>query len=282
MLKVLKSGFYSTVQDTGRFGFRAFGVPVSGAMDLYSSQFANALLGNSKDAAVIEMTMLGATFQFLEPTLIAVSGANMCPKLNGRPIQQNRIITIKANDILSFGRVKKGFRCYLAVKGGITSKKILNSRSMYLPITLNPTISENDLLEYLRLEDGFSEPNALVKYENSFLFNYTVEAYKGREFNNLTNSQQQILCNSQLNISKFNNRMAYQLESLITNSLKPILTSPVLPGTVQLTPKGNLIVLMRDCQTTGGYPRVLQLTEKAINILAQKKEGDKVRIRLKE
>ena len=76
--------------------------------------------------------------------------------------------------------------------------------------------------------------------------------------------------------------MAYQLEPLFQNSLEPILTSPVLPGTIQLTPSGQLIVLMRDCQTTGGYPRVLQLTEKSINILSQKTTGNDLKIRLKD
>ena len=74
--------------------------------------------------------------------------------------------------------------------------------------------------------------------------------------------------------------MAYQLEEPIKNNLKPIITSLVLPGTVQLTPAGNLIILMRDCQTTGGYPRVLQLTEHAINILSQKYVGKKVQFKL--
>ena len=74
--------------------------------------------------------------------------------------------------------------------------------------------------------------------------------------------------------------MAYQLFPLIKNNLKPILTGPVLPGTIQLTPSGQLIVLMRDCQTTGGYPRVLQLTESAINLLSQKKERDKIKFKL--
>ena len=71
MLKVLQPGFFSTIQNLGRFGYRDKGVPVSGAMDLYSAQFANALLGNTKDAALIEMTMLGGEFQFLEPSKIS-------------------------------------------------------------------------------------------------------------------------------------------------------------------------------------------------------------------
>jgi len=76
--------------------------------------------------------------------------------------------------------------------------------------------------------------------------------------------------------------MAYQLNERIENNLKPIITSLVLPGTVQLTPSGQLIVLMRDCQTTGGYPRVLQLCEKSISILSQKFTGNTIHFEQKE
>ncbi|WP_299521667.1 biotin-dependent carboxyltransferase family protein [Winogradskyella sp.] len=282
MLRVLKSGFYTTIQDVGRFGFRAFGVPVSGAMDSYSSQFANALLGNSKSSALIEMIMVGGIFQFMKPTMIAISGADMNAKLNNEPIEHNRIISINAEDILSFGNASKGVRSYLAIKDGLMSERVLNSQSQYKPITTNGKIYKNDILNYKALAQEPQQLNASVKYDASVLFNNVLDAYKGPEFNKLTEFHRHHLLSRELKISKLNNRMAYQLEPLIANDLRSILTAPVLPGTVQLTPSGNLIVLMRDCQTTGGYPRVLQLTEKAINCLSQKTTGNILKIRLKD
>jgi allophanate hydrolase subunit 2 len=83
-------------------------------------------------------------------------------------------------------------------------------------------------------------------------------------------------------ISKNNSRMAYQLDGVLLNKLEPIITSLVMPGTVQLTPSGKLIVLMRDCQATGGYPRVLQLSDMAINVMAQKKTGDVIQFNIKD
>lgn len=281
MLKVLKSGFYSTIQDNGRFGYREYGVPVSGAMDLYSGLFANTLLGNSSDNAVIEMTMLGGVFQFLKPTIIAVSGALMNPELNKKPIKQNAIIHVNANDILSFGRATKGFRTYLAIKNGFKSDIVLQSKSQYNSITVNSIVNKGDTIDYDGVVEKFSTTNASVKYDDSILTSTEIEAFAGPEFNQLSTSQKEVLLNSELKVSKYNNRMAYQLEPLIGNNIQPILTSPVLPGTVQLTPNGNLIVLMRDCQTTGGYPRVLQLTEKSINVLSQKSVGNILKIRLK-
>ncbi len=282
MLKVLKSGFYTTIQDTGRFGYRAYGVPVSGAMDAYSSQFANAILGNANDVALLELTMTGPVLHFLEPTLIAISGANLQPKLNDRPIKMNVSISIQANDIVSFGRSLSGFRAYLAIKDGFLSESVLGSRSMYKPITSASRIMNNDALEYNSIDDNQRELNANVKYNEDIIEDHILDVYKGSEFNTLPIEKQNQLLEASLSVSKHNSRMAYQLEPTFNNNLEPILTAPVLPGTVQLTPSGQLIVLMRDCQTTGGYPRVLQLTEKAINILSQKTTENCLKLRLKD
>lgn len=282
MIKVLKSGFYTTIQDTGRLGYRTYGVPVSGAMDSYSSQFANALLGNNKDDAVLEITMTGPRLQFSQPTIIAICGADLSPTLNDKPVKMNTVLVIQNDDILSFGKLKTGFRAYLAVKGGVLSDKVLNSRSMYKVITSVFRISDNDVLVYKSYTGSQHKLNANVKYNNSILEDRALEVYKGPEFNKLPIEIQKQLLNSELKVSKLNNRMAYQLEPLLENRLEQILTSPVLPGTVQLTPLGQLIVLMRDCQTTGGYPRVFQLTEKAINSLSQKRTESSLKIRLKD
>ena len=108
----------------------------------------------------------------------------------------------------------------------------------------------------------------------------TLKVHKGPEFDRLSISEKENLFSQEFTISKENNRMAYQLSEAVQNNLTPIITSLVLPGTVQLTPSGKLIILMRDCQTTGGYPRVLQLNDKAINILSQKFTNDKIRFTL--
>ena len=98
--------------------------------------------------------------------------------------------------------------------------------------------------------------------------------YKGPEYDLLNKQAKEKLNNINFTISKENSRMGYRLEEHIDNKLGSMLTSSVLPGTIQLTPSGKLIILMRDCQVTGGYPRILQLTEKSINRLSQKSTGD--------
>lgn len=281
MFKVLQSGFYTSIQDQGRFGFAEYGVPISGVMDQYAAQFANALLGNNDSAAVLEMTMLGGTFQFTEPTLITLSGATAEVKLNNNLVNQHSVISVNAKDVLSIGHMIKGFRSYLAIKGGFKSVQVLGSSSQFYPITETQRIINGDTIPYKTFRDDYHLPNATVKFKDQYLEEPILDVFKGSEFEQLSEAQQTELFNTTFTVSKNNNRMAYQLEPLLKNNLKPILTAPVLPGTVQLTPKGNLIVLMRDCQTTGGYPRVLQLSASAINTLAQKSIGKPLKIRLK-
>ena len=107
-----------------------------------------------------------------------------------------------------------------------------------------------------------------------------IEVFKGPEFDMLSDLEKEELFIRYFSISNNNNRMACQLNEIFENKLQPIITSLVIPGTVQLTPSGKLIILMRDCQATGGYPRVLQLSEIAINVLSQKFTNDKIQFKL--
>ncbi|MGA1227195.1 MAG: biotin-dependent carboxyltransferase family protein [Tamlana sp.] len=282
MIKVLNPGFYSSIQDFGRLGYQEYGVPYSGVMDKKAASIVNALLGNHKNEAVLEMTMTGAKLQFNIQTYIAISGADMSPTLNGLPVHLNKIIAIKPNDILAFARLQTGFRCYLAILGGFKTETVMNSKSMRQNITQKVKLHKNDDLQVVEVSIETKNKHASVRFDTSYITANTIEVFKGPEFDKLSEAQQLQLFSNKFTISKDNNRMAYQLEETIDNNLKPIITSPVLPGTVQLTPSGKLIVLMCDCQTTGGYPRVLQLKESAINVLAQKFMGSKIKFSLYE
>lgn len=224
----------------------------------------------------MEMTMTGPILQFNFDTNICVSGADMSPELNGTFIKINECISVSSGDVLSFGALKFGFRCYLAVFGGFKTEIVLRSQSMYKGITDPFVIKKNDVLFFSDAQRLLSKKNASLKVDQSYFNSKYIEVFEGPEFNRLTKLQQNLLFSKSFRISKDNSRMAYQLESYVENDLKPILTSAVLPGTVQLTPSGKLIILMRDCQTTGGYPRILQLKASAINVLAQKFTGQTV------
>tara|TARA_R110002126_G_scaffold77796_3_gene193957 strand:- start:21067 stop:21918 length:852 start_codon:yes stop_codon:yes gene_type:complete len=270
MLKVLKAGFYTTIQDRGRAGFASIGVPISGSMDWYSADLANGILNNSTEEAVLEITLGACQFQFLAATIICITGGDFSPTINSNPIQLQKSVFVEKGAMLSFRKVNYGVRCYLAIKGGIQSQKKLNSRSFYPNITNNFIIKKNDILSYMPFDYDVNDSKSIIKIEKNHFESAVIECYKGPEFDLLNQHQQNQILAQTFTISRENNRMGYKLNEEILNDLPQQLTSAVLPGTVQLTPSGKLIVLMRDCQVTGGYPRILQLTEVAINKLAQK------------
>ncbi|WP_339918333.1 biotin-dependent carboxyltransferase family protein [Yeosuana marina] len=277
MIKVLKTGLYSTIQDFGRSGYQAYGVPVSGVMDQQAAILANSLLGNPEDAPVLEMTMTGDSLEFQIDAHICITGADMSPKLNQLSLDLCKIIKVNKADILSFGTLKFGFRSYVAVLGGIKSKNIMGSASMYKGITKSYKLNKGDELSIGESNTQLIEQHASLRVDVSYIKSKDINVFKGPEFDMLSKQQQSELFSKEYTVSKNNNRMAYQLQEPLENNLEPIITSNVLPGTIQLTPSGNLIILMRDCQTTGGYPRILQLEEKSISILAQKYTNQVIR-----
>lgn len=278
MLKVLKSGFYTTIQDSGRLGYLNKGVPVSGFMDSFSATKLNLLLNNDTACAVMEITMTGPTLEFEEETFICIGGADISVTLNNNPIYNYKVYKIEKGDILSYGRLKVGFRNYLAIKDGFQTPEVLGSRSFYYPLTPKSHLKDRAEVDYLPCIDY--TPKISEWQVDSLLDETVLEVAKGPEFEFLNDRQLEGLFSKEFSIAKDYNRMAYQIEQTIQGHTISMLTSATLPGTVQLTPKGKLIILMKDGQTTGGYPRLLQLSDKAISILAQKKYGDTISFRL--
>lgn len=279
MVEVLKTGFYDTIQDLGRFNVQDYGVPLSGAMDLYSAKLANVILGNDANDALLELTMIGPKLKFHCNALICLTGADLKAKRNTNAIKNNTQVLMSKNDVLSFGSSAYGCRAYLAVKGGFQTEHIMGSRSMYQHITSKSRLVKGDVLPVI--EDHFKgkRTHASVKIATSHFSNREMEVYKGPEFDSLSRRQQTVLFGSGFSISKDSNRMAYQFIERIDNNIEAISTSLVLPGTLQLTPSGQLIILMRDGQVTGGYPRILQFCERALNRLSQTSALEKIRLK---
>ncbi|MFD2568754.1 5-oxoprolinase subunit C family protein [Pseudotenacibaculum haliotis] len=271
MIKVLHPGIYTSVQDQGRIGMAKKGIPQSGFMDAFSAELGNILLKNRKKEAVLEITYGLGKFEFTSDTFICLTGGNFSPKINTFPVEMNTVHEVKKGDFLSFGRRVYGARVYLAVQGGIQTDVVLKSRSFFPGITQQRLIKGEELkiLKQNFYEAGYSRVKVYYEHFES----PELECYPGPEYDQLNDKQKQQLQQA-FTISEDNNRVGYRLNELIKNDLKPILTSAVLPGTVQLTPSGKLIVLMRDAQVTGGYPRVLQLSDYAVSKLSQKVAGD--------
>ncbi len=278
---ILSDSIQTSVQDLGRKGYRSFGVPISGAMDKYSAILANKLLNNAEDLPVLEITMSGPKIMFEDHTLFVLTGADLSPALNGEPIQMNHAYSVKTSDVLSFGKMNMGVRAYLGVKGGFLTEKVLGSYSMYEGITPKSIVKKGDRLRIASYDSELEITASKIKVKPSHFTTNKLEVTKGPEFNRLTKEQRDKLFSMTFKIDPLCNRMGYQLK----NKFPPlknneIITSITIPGTVQITPSGKLIVMMRDCPTTGGYARILQLTDMAINQLAQKKENDRFKFDL--
>ena len=278
MIKVLKEGLFTTIQDIGRFGYKNIGVPVSGSMDQTSAKLANLLLGNDESSAVLEMTLVGPTLEFMNDTYISITGADMNPSLNKQKVLQNKPLFVNKGDILYLSHSSNGMRSYLGIKGGFNSEKKLGSKSFYRGITKREKLIKNDKIKFAKVT---SSPMKMNKSINDFKINRKnkINVFKGPEFDLLDTNSKDIIFNTDFTIG-VNNRMGYNLVEPIENSISSIISSPVMPGTVQLTPSGRLIILCRDCQTSGGYPRVLQLDKSSMDSLSQKTIGETIKLKL--
>ncbi len=275
-VKLLTSGFRTSIQDQGRFGFAKFGVPRSGAMDLDSYNRANLLLGNDENSACIEFAFQGPVLQFFEESVVVLTGANVIAFLNGDEVEMCSPFKVNVNDVLKIGMCKNGVYGYVGIMKGFLTPLVLGSRSFYSPVTDTSLLKSGSKISYKKKEvftPKFSSISVSKLHEKLI----KIEVLKGTEFELLSRSQKEVFYTSNFTISNTLNRMAIRLVEKLENQLPSMLTSPVLPGTIQLTPAGDLVILMRDAQTTGGYPRILQLTESSINKIAQLRMGKQLK-----
>jgi biotin-dependent carboxylase-like uncharacterized protein len=279
---IFEPGFYCSIQDLGRLHYRHVGVPHAGSMDRERASLANQLVRNSLDAAVLEMILRGATLQFREPCVVGITGNLDRIHLNDELVSSNQAYQIKTGDGLKIGRVISGNFAYLSIAAGWQTEKVLGSRSMYSGITQIGRCQKGTELAYqARSADFLEVPSPDPKAEQEIFMpekeTRRIRVVQGPEYHLLPPEVKDLLSQQAFSLSPSWNRMAYKFETGYTIQLPQIKTAPVLPGTVQLTPSGSLIVLMRDAQTTGGYPRVLQVDEDHMNQLVRTGVGDQIR-----
>jgi len=275
MIEVIDAGFYSSIQDQGRMGYRHLGVPVSGAMDQKAFDLAHQLLGKTLDFSCIECTLIGPILRFHEPCSLVLTGAHMQAWVNENPIQNNTTIAILSGDVLKLRRATKGLRTYIKINQAIISPVLLGSTSFYKSLTQDAVLKKGNHIFWIKSDKAFDKSNARIRWDDSYLLSKDLEVEKGPEFNVLSKTvQQQIYQNDFLINSQ--NRMGYRTSSPFSMDSLSMLSGAVRPGTVQITPSGTLLIAGVDGQVSGGYPRIFQLTEEALTVLVQKKEGDYV------
>ena len=305
VMVVAKPGWLTTVQDGGRRGYQRYGVPVGGAMDAFALRLANALVGNAPDAAALELTLAGAAFRFAADALVAVTGGGSVPAVNGEPVPMWRPVFIRAGAELAFIPAPEGCRTYVAVAGGIAVPAVLGSRSTQLSARFGGhrgrPLREGDALSFgkpnspapalwdalRRRAEGVAwataswgvSPYALPPYDAHPVIRMT----RGPEWDRFAPDTIDLLQRTAFTVSPRSNRIGYRLERgepLRAEGASAMLSEPVALGTVQVPPDGRPIVLMADRQTTGGYPRIAQVAEADLPVLAQVHPGGTVRFRI--
>lgn len=131
IIDVIDGGMLTTVQDLGRFGYQRYGVPTSGALDLFSLRAANRLVGNADEAAGLEMTLIGPRLAFVAPATIALTGADLGARLGDRPVPRWKSVVVEPGAVLWFSGANAGLRAYLAVAGSVDVPVVLGSRATY-------------------------------------------------------------------------------------------------------------------------------------------------------
>lgn len=275
---VKRAGLSDSIQDSGRAGFFKYAVPRSGFMDAQSAKRANTILGNDPNDAVLEMSIQGGVYRFDSPTFFCVSGAPMKFTLNGILGESNCMIPVQPKDEIEFSQATDGVYTYLAVKGGFKTSVRMGSRSMHPSLFGVSRLKEGDVVEYIPTNTA---PEKIVGTTNNKSRNSKITVYPGPEFTELKSPDQ--LSDLPLKVAG-HNRMGIRVlpSTYLHRRHSTIQSSVVFPGIVQLTPSGELIILHRDCQVTGGYPRVLLTDEKGLNQIAQIRQGATIQLELTE
>ena len=287
IFEVRSPGLYTTVQDAGRRGHRALGIPAAGAMDLPALWAANAAVGNAPDAAAIELTAPGPVLRVLDHLTIAIAGADLSPTLNGASIAPATPVLLRPGQTLQFGAPRAGMWAYLAVAGGVEARRVLGSASTYVPGLLGGSggrrLREGDLL-------GSNEPprqrrpnRASGSVENPPIPgpHVTVRVIPGPQDEWLTEEARSAFLKEEYRISLQGDRAGTRLDGpgLSHRTAGEFLSDGVLPGAVQVPSGGRPIVIMPDGPTTGGYPKVAVVISADLRLLAQARPGTAVRFR---
>ena len=270
-LIVKDPGFFTTVQDTGRPGYREWGVPLGGAFDRDSADLANALLGNPLTDALLELTLRGGVYQATCPLALAIAGAPMEAKVVSSKAADRVVcipssFSIEEGEKLILGRTLAGARTYLAARGGWRTRPHLGSRSS------EQAIRGGDLL--------LAEPGtSLTRHpSDSIGVSATAEPIRiidGPDARRDTRFEDSFWTDRRFRVGGQSNRMGLRLEGdpVSTVVAAERLSAPVAPGAVQLA-GGHLIILGVACGTMGGYPHIAHVISADLHRLAQLKPGD--------
>ncbi|MFQ5520322.1 MAG: biotin-dependent carboxyltransferase family protein [Candidatus Methylomirabilia bacterium] len=287
IIEVLDGGLFTTVQDLGRYGYQRYGVPVSGAMDRFALRAANILVGNQEGAAGLEITLVGPRLRFVADTVIAITGADLDPRLDDEPVAMWRAVAASQGSILSFPAIRDGMRAYLAIAGGVDVPEILGSRSTYTRCRLGMAESR-PLARGDRIATSWENPAARVEGRRlpqpdvaSYGHHHALRVVLGPQDDAFTPEGIQTFLSFTYTVSPQSDRVGYRFQGprIQHKSGHDIVSDGSPPGGVQVPGGGLPIVLLADRGTTGGYTKIATVISADLGRLAQAIPGDTVSFR---
>ncbi|MGN0268972.1 MAG: biotin-dependent carboxyltransferase family protein [Lachnospiraceae bacterium] len=283
-IRVIKGGMLTTIQDMGRTGYQSQGFSVAGVMDVRSFQIANLLLDNPENEAVIEFTLIGPTLEFTSDTIIAITGGDFGPTINGEPAPMYTAIYMHKGDILKFGSAKTGARGYVAFSSYLKIPVVMGSRCTNLKSRIGGfkgrKLQDGDyilfrikrrylpffLSRHLKPEDFSQEETTLrvVMGTQDYMFSKQgIETFLSNEY---------------VVTSEFD-RMGCRLEGpyIAPKTTSDMISDGIAFGSIQVPSHGKPIILLADRQTTGGYAKIATVISADIPKLVQRKTDHKIR-----
>jgi biotin-dependent carboxylase-like uncharacterized protein len=299
MIDVIRAGLLTTVQDLGRHGYRHLGVAMSGALDRLSFEVGNRLVGNRPDAAGLEITFGPTVLRFPRATRIAITGSEFGATLDGKPVYAWWSVPVKAGQELTLQAAQRGMRGYVCIAGGIDVLPMLGSRSTDLAGQFGGlggrALRDGDRLPVgvpsARAGSGFSpqapefgvkapawckfvlvrEPLRRGRHPSGVPWAVPIRVLPGAEYEHFPATAHEAFWSDEWLVTPNSNRMGYRLAGteLKRTHSTDLLSHAVLPGTIQVPPNGQPIVLLSDAQTTGGYPKIGAVIQADLWKLAQ-------------
>jgi antagonist of KipI len=287
---VTRAGFLTSVQDLGRTGFREFGVSTSGALDPFALRVANLLVGNDEGAAALEITLGGLRLLFNDERIVAWCGGEFDVHIGSQPLPAGHGAHLRAGEELKFGPPKIGCRCWVAISGGIEVPLVLNSRSTDLRANFGGfegrALRDGDQLplgeprrSQTAVTAGISSWTAPHDWVSPAKRDPILRFIRVTDWDRFNTSMLQRFSSEAFTVSADSDRMGVRLEGpdLKRIDSADLVSEAVASGTIQVPPSGKPILLLGDCQTIGGYPKIAHVITVDLGIAAQLRAGDHVR-----
>ena len=284
-LKIMSPGILTSVQDLGRYGYGRYGVAPSGVLDSFSLRIANLLVGNREDQAGLETMLLGPQIKALSNTVIAITGGNLQPQRNKKPIEMWRSHVLEKEDILSFKTPVCGFRSYIAVRNGISVPPVMGSKSTNLPSGFGGyqgrPLKKNDILfSELTLEE-FNTANLVFKsaWIPVYPTKWTLRIVWGPQHDHFPSASRDTFLKSLYQMSPDSDRTGIRLQGPVVQRnpdiKESIISEGVISGSIQIPGDGMPIIILGET-VTGGYRKIGTVISADLHLLGQIKPGDEI------